>query len=198
MFANNYYINSSNVDSAIQTGEAARVFMSAGDIRFDNAQSVSADAQVTFNTRMKILSNGNVGIGTTSPAGKLHVYGGRSYFAPQGASNSGVNSHAAVFYNPHDSAFTANALAAYNAHTSWDIESRSTFTISPRTKDASIYTYAGEHATANAALNRFVQFNSNNTNALHQWNFYQYDGTGTAATDLKKPSLHFGEYLVTT
>ena len=73
MFANNYYINSSNVDSAIQTGEAARVFMSAGDIRFDNAQSVSADAQVTFNTRMKILSNGNVGIGTTSPDSNLEI-----------------------------------------------------------------------------------------------------------------------------
>jgi len=137
--------------------------------------------------KVRFKNNGNVGIGTDSPAGKLHVYGGRSYFAPQGASNSGVNSHAAVFYNPHDSAFTANALAAYNAHTSWDIESKSTFTISPRTKDASIYTYAGEHATANAALNRYVQFNSNNTNAIHQWNFYQYDGTGTASTDLKKP-----------
>ena len=75
MFANNYYINSSNVDSAIQTGEAARVFMSAGDIRFDNAQSVAANAQVSFDTRMKILSNGNVGIGTTTPDQKLEVVG---------------------------------------------------------------------------------------------------------------------------
>lgn len=139
-------------------------------------------------TFLTVNTSGNVGIGTTNPAGKLHVDGGRSYFTPSGDSDSGTNSHVIDIYNANDTAFTTDALAAYNNHTSWDIGSKSTYTISSRTKQGSIYTFAGEHASAAVAINRYVQLNSDNDNPLLNWTFYQWDGAGTAATDLKVPN----------
>jgi hypothetical protein len=75
MFANNYYVNSSNVDSHIITGAATRVFLNDGEIRFDTAPSAAADAAATFTNRLFIANTGNVGIGTTSPSYKLDVNG---------------------------------------------------------------------------------------------------------------------------
>ena len=50
----------------------------SGDLIF---QTVN-DAYTSAPTKVTISSSGNVGIGTTTPAGKLHVSGGRSFFAP--------------------------------------------------------------------------------------------------------------------
>jgi hypothetical protein len=50
----------------------------SGDLIF---QTVN-DAYSVAATKVTITSSGSVGIGTTSPAGKLHVSGGRSFFAP--------------------------------------------------------------------------------------------------------------------
>jgi hypothetical protein len=70
MFANNYYINSSNADSHIITGAATRMFLNDGEIRFDTAPSAAADAVATFTNRMFIANGGNVGIGTTTISGQ--------------------------------------------------------------------------------------------------------------------------------
>ena len=75
MFANNYYINSSNTDTHIVTGAATRMFLNDGEIKFDTAPSAAADAVATFTNRLFIANTGNVGIGTTSPSSKLQVSG---------------------------------------------------------------------------------------------------------------------------
>jgi len=73
MFANNYYVNSSNVDSYITTGAAARMYLNDNEFNFDQAASGTADTAISFSTAMKIDSSGNVGIGTNSPQSKLHT-----------------------------------------------------------------------------------------------------------------------------
>jgi len=168
----------------IEDGTQDQFVINEGSVDIDFRVEGNGDANLLFTD----AANDRVGIGTSSPSGKLHVYGGRSYFAPVGNGGSGVNSHVIDIYNPHDSAFTADARAAYNAHTSWDINSRSTYTISSRPKDGSIYTFAGENAASPVAINRYVQFDSSNNNPLLNWTFYQYDGSGTATSDLKIPN----------
>lgn len=79
MFANNYYVNSSNVDSYITTGAAARMFFNDNVITFDQAASGSADAAISFTTAMKIDALGDVkiteslgiGVNASSTTGRL-------------------------------------------------------------------------------------------------------------------------------
>jgi len=170
-------------------GTGTATIKTDGDLKLyveDAGKNILFDT--TGGEKMRITAAGNVGIGTTDPAGLLHVYGGRSFFAPADDGGSGVDSQVVDFYNPHDTAFTADARTAYNAHTSWDINSRSTYTISSRPKSGSIYTFAGENASAPVAINRYVQFDSSNDDPLLNWTFYQWDGAGTAASDLKVPN----------
>jgi hypothetical protein len=71
------------------TGFAADSYVNAtGDFLWLTAPSGSADATpVTLSEKMRILNNGNVGIGTTDPGGnKLEIYNG-----PFQVDNSGVN-----------------------------------------------------------------------------------------------------------
>ena len=112
MFANNYYINSSDTDSHIVTGAATRVFLNDGEIRFDTAPSAAADAAAAFTNRMFIANTGNVGIGTTSPANNLHIYnasGSTIAIDSAGGNNTGLqyknngSLEAAITYVPSTS-----------------------------------------------------------------------------------------------
>ena len=75
----NGYIGSGNnsyaVTSGTGTSHASRLGMSSGVLTYSNAYPVTADTQISFSERFRIASNGNVGIGTTSPVGKLDVAG---------------------------------------------------------------------------------------------------------------------------
>jgi hypothetical protein len=79
MFANNYYVNSSNVDSYITTGAAARMFFNDNVITFDQAASGSTDAALSFSTALKIDALGDVkiteslgiGVNASSTTGRL-------------------------------------------------------------------------------------------------------------------------------
>jgi len=82
IFASNYYINSSDQDSYIATGDAARMFFNDDVISFSNAGSGSADSAISWNERLRITSDGDVCMGRTS---LLNNFGdGRTSLALQG------------------------------------------------------------------------------------------------------------------
>ena len=146
--------------------------------------------------KLSILKDGNVGIGTVTPSTKLHVLGsgatisgGETTLNPSGTGTS-IASKILSLLNTYDTAYTSDALTAYNATTSFDISNKSSYTFFARPKNGNIFTSASE-TTSSANFQRYVNLNSSATEPLLEWAFYQYDGTGTASSDFKTPDKLF-------
>jgi hypothetical protein len=74
-FIHNAYRHSGGNFKYRYTDSAARIRMNspAGSFRFENATSGSADADITFSERLRITSDGNVGVGILTPTSLLHL-----------------------------------------------------------------------------------------------------------------------------
>jgi hypothetical protein len=70
---NNSFQNNSNDNIYVRSNPAAMYVQYNNEHQFFNAASGTAGNTITFTERMRIDSSGNVGIGTSSPAQKLHI-----------------------------------------------------------------------------------------------------------------------------
>ena len=104
-----------------------------------------------------------------------------------GAAGSGVNSFGLFLENPNDNAFDSNALAAYNASTSWDQPDKTTFAASSRGTGDSIFTYMSDNngGSAGVVIDRIVQLSGSNNGYHRGWDYYHYDGSGSTSNDFK-------------
>jgi cytoskeletal protein CcmA (bactofilin family) len=75
-FANNFYVNSSNVDSYITTGEASRMFFNNDVISFDQASSGSADSAITWTEALKLNADQSATFASSVSATKATINGG--------------------------------------------------------------------------------------------------------------------------
>ena len=73
IFANNYYVNSSNQDRVRTTGPSSRMFLDGNNIRFQISPSTGVGGSPTWSEIMRIDDSGNVGIGDTGPDYRLAV-----------------------------------------------------------------------------------------------------------------------------
>ena len=73
IFANNYYVNSSNQDRVRVNAPSSRMFLDGNNIRFQ-ISPINSTAP-SWSEIMRIDDSGNVGIGITSPKAKLDVDG---------------------------------------------------------------------------------------------------------------------------
>ena len=124
VFGNNTYY-SSGYKAVTGDTAASMVNFSQGNVMFDSATTVSADAAQTFTTKLYIKNNGNVGIGQTAPASTLHIGDGASHFvrienAGSGDVSSGYQIYRgsstgmSLYDNPADNATTLLAAGKFN------------------------------------------------------------------------------------
>lgn len=73
------YTNSSGVYNYFSSDAASAVWFFGGGVQFLTAAAGTAGTAIPFSERMRITTSGDVGIGTNSPSGKLHVSGGSQY-----------------------------------------------------------------------------------------------------------------------
>lgn len=103
--SSNYYNNAG--DKYIANGYATRYYTGGGDFVWNTAGSGTAGSALSFATAMTLKNNGNLGIGTTTPATYLHVKGSvvtnRGNLCVQDSSGSGASSYPLVsFYDSSD------------------------------------------------------------------------------------------------
>jgi len=149
-----------------------------------SSQTVAIGSDVTISKYMELTTSGlDVSTGITT-AGTISI--------DQNSVASGAWS--LEITNSEGPAYTADALTAYNAHTSWDMADKTTLAISSRPDNSGIYTYMSSAAStaigSSVQLDRTVQLNhlATNIDGMKQWVFYQYDGSGTSANDFKIPN----------
>ena len=72
---NNFYYNSAGSNKFIEDGYANKLDLRAGTLRYSvSSTSGTAGATASISEKFRIDSSGNLGIGTTSPDGTLHVH----------------------------------------------------------------------------------------------------------------------------
>ena len=130
------------------------------------------------------------GYGTTRISSVLNVVDHETILSPDQGSSGGIASRALTIENINDTSWTADALTAYNATTSYDITDRASYSFFPRPTQGNILTFAAQTSN-NSTLHRFVNLNSSATEPLYRWDFFQYDGSGTGTGDFKVPDKLF-------
>jgi hypothetical protein len=114
----NYYLNSGGTTTYAFTGQNATRYWqtSSGQHQWYNAPSGTAGNAITFTQAMTLDASGNLGIGTTSPDGRLDVEG-RAFFKSTSdiyALSIGYGSSASAFYYIGASANTSPDLIFSN------------------------------------------------------------------------------------
>jgi hypothetical protein len=179
------YLGQGSIYGNVANASYARVQLydpATGYTTFNNI-SYGYYFQTANSTKVTILNNGNVGIGTNNPAARLELI-------PSGNSLSGLTSKALIISNTNDTSWTADALTSYNATTGYDITDLSSLSFFARPTQGNILTFASETANQ-GTVHRFVNLNSSAVEPLYRWDFYQYDGSGTGSDNFKVPDKLF-------
>ena len=74
----NLYLNASTEFVRVMDGFSGRFAIEDGTMLWGLSATGDANTVVAVNTKMTLLNNGNLGIGTDSPDAKLHIYGSTS------------------------------------------------------------------------------------------------------------------------
>ena len=128
-----------------------------------------------------VLSGRQIGINNENP--------GASISAITVGSTGGPNTIALELIN-NGTSYSANALAAYNAHTGYDIADKSSYTFHARGLHAgSIATYATGSTSEPVVTHRIARLTTGSVaNPLMDETYFQYDGSGTSAGNANLPS----------
>ena len=166
------------------TDQNWQIYHNSGDLHFNTLD----DSFGSISTKMKITNSGNVGINTTSPNTLLTVLS-------KGATN-GDNTRVLELKN-NGTAFNADALASYNANTSYDVANGATLTYHSRgTAAGNLMAHVAGVNSEPVLTDRIIRAASQNINtAIYDRTYYAWDGAGTAAADMNTASTQLLETI---
>lgn len=190
--ARNLIVSDSGTHSQIIIKSAGTALLSQlgfGDADDDNAGQIIYD----HSTDKMALQSGGGGTVSVNPGivldgrkvGINNENPGASISAITVGNTGGPNTIALELIN-NGSSYSADALAAYNSHTGYDIADKSSYTFHARGLHAgSIATYATGSSTEPVVTHRIVRMTTGSVaNPLMDETYFQYDGSGTASQDV--------------
>ena len=141
--------------------------------------------------KLSIDNSGNIVVDNDlTIGGNSIITGGYHGITPD---STGASSLAQIMFHgssQQGDVWTADALTAYNDTTSYDHNNTDVQRYWARHAGGVITSYMQDHNSGPVLWERFAQLDDGNTHAtqgMRDMVFYQYDGAGTAAADMKKP-----------
>ena len=140
---------------------------------------------------LTILASGNIGIGTANPNTMLTIL--------SRGDTGGANTRVLELKN-NGTAYNADALASYNANTSYDVANGATLTYHSRgTAAGNIMAHVAGVNGEPVLTDRIVRAASRSTGtALYNRTYFAWDGAGTAAADMDIASTQLLETVSAT
>jgi hypothetical protein len=118
-------LNTDQPSSFTSTAGAWLTTGNAGTTPANNFLGTIDNQDLVFRTNntenMRITNTGNVGIGTTSPAAKLHVFGGDVVIADNTQANHSINRTSQVLYLDNIKSWSDNGIRIYDGNTNGHI-----------------------------------------------------------------------------
>ncbi len=140
--------------------------------------------------KVRILENGNVGIGTNNPNTLLTVLS-------KGAT-TGPDTRVLELKN-NGTAFNTDALASYNANTSYDVANGATLTYHSRgTAAGNIMAHVAGVNSEPVLTDRIVRLANSTSTAMYNRTYFSWDGAGSAAADMNTASTQLLETVSAT
>ena len=144
---------------------------------------------------LRLYSAGEEGIRLTSSGtvdvkrGNLSIANGALFTNTHATTTGDIADDVRALSLEHHAGFTADALTAANATTSFDVKDGATLTYFSRAGtggSGNIMSFVSDDTTEPVINNRYYQLNSSlSTSIAMVYNtFYKYDGSGTSATDM--------------
>ena len=145
----------------------------------------------TATPALSLDDHGNLAVNNDlTIGGNSIITGGHHGIAPD---STGANSLAQIMFHGSDQqadVWTADALTAYNATTSYDHNNTDVQRYWARHEEGIITSYMQDHDSGPVLWERFAQLGDGNdhaTQGMRDMVFYQWDGAGTTIADMKKP-----------
>jgi hypothetical protein len=177
MGANAYYNEGWKYASSNTSYRPLLADMGNGSFHFLNAQTGSAGSAISWTTLMKLDNSGNVGIGTTSPSSKLHIFSSTSGVSHRIESTATNGESSINFYGKNSSGTVRSFAIKYDNADIVRFGTADAISMRFETSDVARLTIASNGAATFSSSVTATQFAAGSASATYPFNSISAAGT---------------------